>query len=204
MIAHYRRTFLKGGSFVIGALAADSRAATAEGAEPDAVANPHVAGFGWELCNLYNNGADVYVEIRNQMILQSIDIDVSSMIFGSGPSGQAEVLCYGGVSQGRPSFSTCAAAYVNLRGSADFGPVTPDNPNGLEIVQDGILLQDRFFAVILKTWAPPDGSASSTARHVTASPGLNLNAGNCLVFHMDHSGVGVDAEMQVVLKYQPA
>ena len=204
MIAHDRRTFLKGGSFVIGALAASSGAATAEEAEPNAVANIHTAGFGWEACNLSNNGADIYVEVGKKMILQGIDIDVSSMICGSGPSGQAEVLCHAGVCQERPSFSPSAAAYLNLRGSEDFGPLMPDNPNGLDFVQDGVLLQDRFFAVILKTWAPPDGSASSTARHVSASPDLHLNAGNYLAFHMDHSGVPVDAEMQVVIKYQLA
>ncbi|MGA9981010.1 MAG: hypothetical protein WBQ08_20480 [Candidatus Sulfotelmatobacter sp.] len=55
--------------------------------------------------------------------------------------------------------------------------------------------------MILKTWVPADGTASSTSRHVSVARSLALNAGDYLVFNMSHAGVPGDAEMQVVLQY---
>jgi hypothetical protein len=69
------------------------------------------------------------------------------------------------------------------------------------VVNDGFILQDIFYNVILKTWVPDNGTASSTSRHFSASPGLELAADDYLVFHMNHAGVPGDAEMQVVLEY---
>ncbi|MGB2606122.1 MAG: hypothetical protein WBC78_21125 [Candidatus Sulfotelmatobacter sp.] len=104
--------------------------------------------------------------------------------------------------QAVPTFNNSAGhAFVNFPASSDFGPVTPENPNNLNLVFDGALVQDQFLAVILKTWVPADGTASATSRHVTAYPSLALNAGDYLAFHMDHGGVSVDTEMQVVLNY---
>ena len=94
--------------------------------------------------------------------------------------------------------------YINFALSSDFGSVTIANPNNLTVAYDGTLSQDKFVSVILKTWVPSDGTASATARNVTAYPLLTLNAGDYLVFHMDHSGISVDAEMQVVINYIPS
>ncbi|HTS34203.1 MAG TPA: hypothetical protein VMH04_00950 [Candidatus Solibacter sp.] len=39
------------------------------------------------------------------------------------------------------------------------------------------------------------------SRQVLVYPSLSLSAGDYLVFHMDHQGVTLDAEMQIVLAY---
>ena len=57
-------------------------------------------------------------------------------------------------------------------------------------------------SIILKSWVPLDGTASSASRHVHTEPNLVLQRGDYLMFHMDHSGVKVKGEMQVVLTYE--
>ena len=162
-----------------------------------------VAAFGWEPSNINNNGADVYFKVEKSMTLNSINIDVAFMVTSVTTTGLAELLCYGGVSRGgAPTFNNSTGhAYVNLPADSDFGAVTIYNPNNLSIDADGTLYQDKFYAVTLKTWVPSTGTASSTSRQVLASPSLSLNAGDYLVFHLDHSGVPGDVEMQVVLQY---
>ncbi len=161
-----------------------------------------VVGFGWEIVNVNNNGADVYFEVLDAMTLNTINIDVAFMITGiPAQAGFAEVLCDGGVSRGaKPTFSDPPAAYINFSPSPNFGTLTPHNPNKLNIGLGG-LVQDLFFNVILKTWVPADGTGGSASRQVFAQPSLILNRGDYLVFHMDHAGVSGDVEMQAVLQY---
>jgi hypothetical protein len=73
--------------------------------------------------------------------------------------------------------------------------------NSLNVVFDGVVLQNIFYSVILKTWVPADGTASGTSRHVAVAPSWKLAAGDFLVFHMNHAGTPGDCEMQVVLQY---
>jgi hypothetical protein len=98
-----RRGFLKSGSLVLGALTAGTvtpvnATTTVDGSK--------IAGFGWEIGNIANNGANVFFRVRRGMILQWVDIDVSFMIT-SAPAvpGFAEVLCRAGVlaAHDRPS-----------------------------------------------------------------------------------------------------
>jgi hypothetical protein len=161
-----------------------------------------VVGFGWEIVNIDNNGADVFFEVRDTMILNSINIDVSFMITSlPAQPGFAEVLCDGGVSrQAKPNFSPPPQAYIGFPASANFGELTLHNPNKLNVGLGGVV-QDLFFNVILKTWVPETGAGGYTSRQVYAQPGLALNKGDYLVFHMDHAGVGGDVEMQAVLTY---
>lgn len=161
-----------------------------------------IVGFGWEVSNIDNNGADVFFEVRDAMILTTINIDVSFMITSApAQAGFAEVLCDGGVSRGaKPNFSSSPQAYIGFPSSANFGNLTPHNPNKLDLGLGGVV-QDLFFNVILKTWVPADGTGGYTSRHVYAQTGLALNKGDYLVFHMDHAGVGGDVEMQAVLQY---
>jgi hypothetical protein len=75
-----------------------------------------VMGFGWEIVNIDNSGADVFFEVRDTMILNAINVDVAFMIT-SLPSqpGFAEVLCDGGVSRGvAPKFSAPPQAYIGF------------------------------------------------------------------------------------------
>jgi hypothetical protein len=159
-------------------------------------------GFGWEISNIDNNGADVFFEVRDTMILNAVNVDVAFMITSlPAQAGFAEVLCDGGVSRGaKPTFGGPPQAYIGFPPSSNFGTLTPHNPNRLNVGLGGVV-QDLFFNVILKTWVPADGTGGYTSRQVYAQLGLALNKGDYLVFHMDHAGVGGDVEMQAVLTY---
>lgn len=162
------------------------------------------ASFGWEVTNLDNNGADVYFEVTSNMTVNVIDTDVAFMLT-SPPStpGFAEILCRSAFSPGAPPkfyHGDPGASFVSPQ-SQNFSKTKIHNPNHLNVGDDGYLLQNIFYSVILKTWAPANGAGSSTSRHVTSSPSLLLNAGDYLVFNMSHAGVPGDAEMQVVLQY---
>jgi hypothetical protein len=202
-----RRNFLKTGGVVLGAITAEactiSRASTTPRASVAPSSGSQVASFGWEVCNLHGNGANAYFSVMTSMVLQTVSVDVSaSIVKPSIVEGFAEVLCVGGVSrQSSPAFNNVPPAYVNFPASSNFGNVSTDNPNGLSVIMDGNMLQDQFLAVILKTWVPTDGAGSATARHVVVSPSLTLDPGDNLVFHMDHVGISLDCEMQVVLTY---
>jgi hypothetical protein len=195
-----RRGFLKSGSIVLGALTAGTltpiNATTT-------VTESKIAGFGWEIGNLDNNGANVSFVVRQGMILQWVDIDVAFMIT-SPPTvpGFAQVLCRAGVSRGaRPNFSGPPEDFILFPTSPDFGAVRVHNPNHLSIGFDGNLLKDAFYQVILKSWVPVDGTASSTSRNAHVEPNLVLSTNDVLVFHMNHGGVPGDAEMQVTMSY---
>ena len=195
-----RRGFLKSGSIVLGALTAGTltpiNATTT-------VTESKIAGFGWEIGNLDNNGANVYFRLLQGMVLQWVDIDVAFMIT-SPPTvpGFAQVLCRAGVSRGaRPNFSGPPEDFILFPTSPDFGAVRVHNPNHLSVGFDGGLLQDAFYQVILKSWVPVDGTASSTSRNAHVEPNLVLSTNDVLVFHMNHGGVPGDAEMQVTMSY---
>jgi len=195
-----RRAFVGSGLALAGIAAG-----TITGLDPASAAagQPSTAGFGWEVTNLDNNGADVYFQVRNRMTLNSMHIDTAFMITSPPASpGFAEVLCRAAVAHGAPKFvhGDPGAAFVSQQ-SASFGEVQIYNPNNLDVGADGFVLQDVFYHVILKTWVPADGTASATSRHVSATPLLTVQAGDYLVFHMNHAGVPGDAEMQVVLGY---
>jgi len=167
------------------------------------VTESKIAGFGWEIGNLDNNGANVSFVVRQGMILQWVDIDVAFMIT-SPPTvpGFAQVLCRAGVSRGaRPNFSGPPEDFILFPTSPDFGAVRVHNPNHLSVGFDGGLLQDAFYQVILKSWVPVDGTASSTSRNAHVEPNLVLSTNDVLVFHMNHGGVPGDAEMQVTMSY---
>ncbi len=167
-------------------------------------AGPRFASFGWEVTNLDDNGADVFFEVTSNMIVNALDTDVSFMLTAlPATPGFAEILCRAAVSRGeRPKFQQGdpGASFVSPQ-SPNFSKTHIYNPNKLNVGDDGYLLQDIFYSVILKTWVPKSGTASSTSRHVSATPSLVLNAGDYLVFNMSHAGVPGDAEMQVVLQY---
>ncbi len=205
-----RRDFLVGGGLAIGAFATQGCTkplavpAVAAAALPAAspTSGTQVAAFGWEATNLRGNGANTYVQVMSNMVLESVNADISASVTNAGGAGFAEILCCGGVSrQAAPSFSNASQVYINFPTSSNFGAVTAENPHNLTLFVEGAMMQDQFLAVILKSWVPSDGAASATSRHVLVYPSLSLTAGDYLVFHMDHYGVGLDAEMQVVLRY---
>jgi hypothetical protein len=199
-----RRAFV-GSSLALAGLAGtitglDSSARAAE--KP--AGSQNFASFGWEVVNLDDNGADVYFEVTSNMVLNAIDIDVAFMITSlpSNP-GFTEVLCRAAVSRGAPPKfypDDPGASFISAQ-SPNFSKTRKHNPNHLNVGDDGYLLQNIFYSVILKTWVPADGSGSSPFRHGNAAPALVLNTGDYLVFNMSHAGVPGDAEMQVVLQY---
>lgn len=200
-----RRAFVSGSGFALAGIAAGtitglSSSAAGQTSEASGV---QVASFGWEVTNLDNNGADVYFRVRNSLTLTSVNIDTAFMITSQPANpGFAEILCRAAVSRGVPKFvqGDPGASFVSPE-SPDFGTVKIYNPNNLNVGNDGYLLQDIFYSVILKTWVPASGTASSTSRHVSITSARKLTADEYLVFNMSHAGVSGDAEMQVVLEY---
>lgn len=206
MIKKGRRKFLAGtGVALAGATAGSVNAFSVSSGSAQGVTLAS-AGFGWEITNIHDDGADAYFQVVESMILSAANIDVAYMITGVPTvAGFAEVLCGGGVSRGAPpSFTSGPQAYTVSPKSRNFGNVQIHNPDGLSIGNDGFLLQDEFCRIILKTWVPLDGTGSSTHRQVRVTPSLQLNSGDYLVFHMDHAGVQGDVEMQAVLEYSLA
>jgi len=199
-----RRTFVGKGLALAGLAGTITGLDSSAHAEAETSTGPSFASFGWEISNLNDNGADVYVEVTSNMTVTSIDTDVSFMLTSlPANAGFAEVLCRGAVSRGSsPQFyaGDPGASFVSPQ-SPNFGKTHIHNPNGLNVGDDGYLLQDIFLSVILKTWVPKGGTGSSTSRHVSGSRSLLLNAGDYLVFNMSHAGVPGDAEMQLVLQY---
>jgi len=199
-----RRAFVGRGLALAGLAGTISGLDSSARAAAETSTGPSFASFGWEVANLDDNGADVYFEVTSNMIVSSIDIDVSFMLTSVlATAGFAEVLCRGAVSPGgRPKFypGDPGASFESPQ-SPNFGKTHIYNPNNLNVGDDGYVLQNIFYSVILKTWVPKSGTASSTSRHVSAARSLVLNAGDYLVFNMSHAGVPGDAEMQVVLQY---
>ena len=200
-----RRAFVSGSGFALAGIAAGTVSGLSSSAagQTSKASGIQVASFGWEVTNLDNNGADVYFRVRNSLTLTSVNIDTAFMITAQPANpGFAEILCRAAVSRGAPQFvqGDTGAAFVSPQ-SPDFGTVEIYNPNRLNVGNDGFLLQDIFYSVILKTWVPASGTASSTSRHVNITSARKLTADEYLVFNMSHAGVSGDAEMQVVLEY---
>lgn len=105
-----------------------------------------------------------------------VDLDVAFMISSPPASpGFAEVLCVAGVSHGGPpNLGPAPQAYVGLPVSTDFGTVQLYYPANLTGPHNTQLAQGQLLAVILTTWAPRDGTGSSTYRHVTVAPAPRL------------------------------
>jgi len=200
-----RRAFVGGSGLALAGIAGTvTGLSTRVQAAGQASTNPSFASFGWEVTDLNNNGADVFFEAKNNLVLTGADIDLAFMITSPPATpGFAEVLCRAAVSPGGPPTFYAGdpgASFVSPE-SPDFGKVKTYNPNHLNVGKDGYLLQNIFSSVILKTWVTSDGTASSTSRHVRWAQSLALNAGDYLVFNMSHAGVSGDCEMQVVFEY---
>jgi hypothetical protein len=199
-----RRTFVGGSGLALAGVAGAVTGLSSEARAQQSSTSPSFASFGWELANLNNNGADVFFEATNNLELSAADFDVAFMLI-SPPSepGFAEILCRAAISPGAPPtfYKDDPGASFVSPASPDFGKVKVHNPHGLNIGNDGYLLQNVFFSVILKTWVTADGTASSTSRHVRLAQSLALNAGDYLVFNMSHGGVSGDCEMQVTIEY---
>jgi hypothetical protein len=199
-----RRAFVGGSGLALAGIAG-----TITGLRSDAKAalppstTSGIASFGWEVTNLNDNGADVFFEAKNALTITALDLDLAFMITSPPAApGFAEVLCRAALSPGGvPTFAPTDPPTFVSPASADFGKVRLFNPDGVNIVNDGVVLQNIFYSVILKTWVSLDGVGSSTSRHVRITPQLTLNPGDNLVFDMSHAGVSGDCELQVVLQY---
>ena len=176
------------------------------GTGPRSPQNRRVVSFGWELVDLFNNGADVYFPVEVDMHMVSVEVDIATMLFlgpkAPGP-GPLEVLCTGAVGRGAPpSFGPPPQAGLTQPASSNVGSIATYNPAGLDVAVDPSTAgQGGFLRITLKAWSPTDGSASSASRHVRTTPDMRLDRGDYLGFHMEHSGPLVDAELQVVIGY---
>jgi len=166
--------------------------------------NSQSISFGWAVDDLHDNGADVSFEVLVDLVLVAADVDVATVVMSLPPTaGFQEVLCQAAISrQAPPAYGPAPTAYLQSPITTDFGKVAFYNPSNIYTVSDGAPLQDKFVSIILKSWVPLDGTASSASRHVHTEPNMALQQGDYLMFHMDHSGVEVKGEMQVVLDYE--
>ena len=205
-----RRQLLGGGALTLAGMSAGAMVGTwgvasaATAATATSPGNSQSISFGWEVEDLHDNGADVSFEILEDLVLVAADVDVATVLMSlPSTAGFQEVLCQAAISrQAPPAYGPAPTAYLQSPISTDFGKVAYYNPSNIATVSDAAPLQDKFVSVILKSWVPLDGTASSASRHVHTEPALALHRGDYLMFHMDHSGVQVKGEMQVVLAYE--
>ncbi len=143
-------------------------------------------------------------EVLEDLVLVAADVDVATVLMSlPSTAGFQEVLCQAAISrQAPPAYGPAPTAYLQSPITTDFGKVAYYNPSNIYTVGDGAPLQDKFVSIILKSWVPLDGTASSASRHVHTEPDMALQQGDYLMFHMDHSGVEVKGEMQMVLAYE--
>jgi len=173
---------------------------------PRSPLNRRVVSFGWELVDLFNDGADAFFLVEVDMDMVALEVDIATMLL-LGPAvagpGPLEVLCSGAVGRGGPpSFGPPPQAALIEPASSDVGALDVYDPSGLDVTVDPSTAgQGGFLRITLKAWSPSDGSASSVSRHVRSTPNLRLERGDYLGFHMEHSGPLVDAELQVVIGY---
>lgn len=93
-----RREFVSGGGLALAGMATGTivgLSSSPASASDDVLTNRRIAGFGWELSNLDNNGADVYFEVVSNMILNSASIDVAFMITSRPPARDLPRCCAG-------------------------------------------------------------------------------------------------------------
>lgn len=158
------------------------------------------AGLGWEVENLYNNGADIYFKVSHAIDLDYVDLDVAYMVTAPA-EGSAEVLFTLGLTSGEPQFTGSPHWYQTLPGDPDMGTGQIVNPGSVTWVGSGPS-EGELVNIILKSWVPADGTGSQDQRHVTLPLSLKVPAGSYLACHMDHAGMAtVDCEMQLVLGY---
>jgi hypothetical protein len=158
------------------------------------------AGLGWEIENLDNNGADIYFRVSKAITLDYVDLDVAYMV--TAPSaGFAEVLFTLSLTRGTPKFTSPPQVYQSLPADPDLGTGQVVNPAGVSWVGGGQPSNGELVNVILKSWVPDDGTGSQDQRHVTMPLSVPVAAGSYLACHMDHAGVAVNCEMQLVLGY---
>lgn len=157
------------------------------------------SGFGWEITNVANNGADLYAPFSVPTTIRGIDLDISFMTTGA-PTGWAEVLANVAISAAKPNFGPAPPAYYlgPTPGQDIFGPAVKYNPAGRNI-GGGLNGPGFLTSLILKCYCHAGGS---DVRHATVMGlAIPVVAGNCLVLHMDHAGQPGDVEMQGVLFY---
>jgi hypothetical protein len=205
-----RRQLLGGGALALAGLSGGAVVGTSGVASAATVPIPTPSGksqsisFGWEVDDLHDNGADVSFEILEDMVLIAANVEVATVLISlPSTAGFQEVLCQAAISrQAPPAYGPAPTAYLPSPITADFGKVAFYNPSNIVTVSDSAPLQDKFVSIILKSWVPLDGTASSASRHVHTEPNMAVQQGDYLMFHMDHSGVEVKGEMQVVLTYE--
>lgn len=201
-----RRALTTGGALaasgIVAAQATNASAATPDTAGPSTI---RTAGFGWELENIHNNGADIYFPVQDKLILRFLEFDTSYMLTAPPPApGFIEILYTGGVHHGTPEFGDPPQVYEQFPPDGSFGTGVTNNPNNLVGPFNDQLGAGQFLSLIVKSWSPVDGTASSAGRHLHTDLYTPVGPGDFLAFHMDHAGLQVDAEVQVIIGYSLA
>lgn len=201
-----RRALTTGGALAAGGIVAtQATGASAAAPSPGGSNTIRTAGFGWELENIHNNGADIYFPVQDKLILRFLEFDTAYMLTAPPPApGFIEILYTGGIHHGKPEFGDPPQVYEEFPHDDSFGTGVTDNPNNLVGPFNDHLGAGQFLSLILKSWCPADGTASSSERHIHTDLYTPVGPGDSLAFHMDHAGLQVDAEVQVIVGYSVA
>jgi hypothetical protein len=198
-----RRRFLGTGALALAGVTAGVVATSSGCGSSSEPIGRAATSFGWAVNELGNNTVYAYFRVAHSLTLETVNIDVSCVpCVGAKAPSFTETLCRAWISRGlAPSFNNGQVGSSDAIPAADFGTISVYNPNTLGLTCDAAPLQDLFYAVVLKSWVPMDGTAAAASRGVFARPSLVLRAGDYLVFSIDHSGVPGGVTVQAVLGY---
>jgi hypothetical protein len=160
------------------------------------------AGLGWTVKGLEDDSAFAYLEVARPLTLAGVHIDASFVPAATGAAASsAQAMCQAWVSRGAPpAFPNGGGGAVGpTTTSADFGGISVYNPAGLTVHVEDAPRQDVFYRSLLRSQASPTGVGSAVAGAVYGLPSLVLEAGDYLVFGIEHSGVTGAVQLQACL-----
>src|ERR1700690_804947 len=131
-----RRSFVGGSGLALAGVAGTITGLSSKAQAQPSSTSPSFASFGWEVANLNDNGADVFFEVTNNLVLSAADFDIAYMITSPPATpGFAEILCRAAISPGAPPtfYSDDPGASFISPQSPNFGKVKIHNPHRLNV-----------------------------------------------------------------------
>lgn len=166
----------------------------------------NIAGFGWQLSPLKNDGGSVIFKVASPITLNFLTMDASFALVNIGLVPEPiEVL-----------FQAIGGSAFGVGPAPRFPIATPNDPRVVfsGTVKDPPLvyapdpaisptfMQSILAAMTMKVDATPNGTSCATGRNITVNPNLALATGDTLAFHIEHTGSSLaKAEMQIVIGY---
>lgn len=167
----------------------------------------NITGFGWKLTPLLADGGNAIFKIAIPLTIKFLTMDVSfALVSPIGPPNVPVEVLFQAIA-GSPGFGISGPTFsvntgpdpnISFSGTAkdpslSYTPVPTIAPT---------FMRNVLTAVALKVETVSGGIDGATGRNVTVNPDLSLNAGDALIFHIEHQGsTRAQAEMQVVIGY---